>query len=130
MVEVVPGMPLPVAQAIVEQAQRGELYWTGDARGAELDKKVAAYGDYDMQGYTAAEEGDFDAAIAAWTKAAAIDLGDPKSCGDLAQRLDIRAANDAKARMNQLDLTKQKAAAWFQQHVAELWKTRNGCDLP
>jgi hypothetical protein len=130
MVDVVPGMPLPVAQALVEQALRDEVYRTANARGPEWDKKVEAYFDHDGEGYTAAMEGDFDAAIATWTKAAAIDLGDAKSCGDLAQRLDIRAANDAKARMNELHLTREAAASWFQSHAQELWTTHKRCDLP
>ena len=75
-------------------------------------------------------QGDFDTAIAAWKKAAAIDLGDSKSCGDSAQRLDIHAANDAKARMNELHLTKEAAASWFQQHAGQLGKTHKRCDLP
>jgi hypothetical protein len=130
MVDTVPSMPLPVAQALAEQALRDEVYWTANARGPKWDKKVQTYFDYNTQGYEAANQGDFDAAITAWTEAAAIDLGDSKSCGDLAQRLEIRAANDAKARMNELQLTKEAAVSWFQQHQTELWKTRKGCDLP
>ena len=130
MVQFVPSMPLPVARALYEQALRDEVYWTGNARGGEWADRVVAYFDYDEQGLTAAMDGDFDAAIAAWKKAAAIDLGDAKSCGDLAQRLDIRAATDAKARMYELHLTKKAAASWFQRHNGKVWNTRKGCDLP
>ena len=129
MVETVPGVPLPVAEALADQALRDEVYWTPNARAAEGDKKVKAYFDYDEEGYTAAMKGDFDAAIAAWTKAATIDFGDAKSCGDLAQRLDIRAASDAKARMKELHLTGEAAASWFQRRAEELWKTHKRCDL-
>jgi hypothetical protein len=73
MVQFAPSMPRPLAQALIEQARLNEVYWTGNAPAPELDRKVAAYGDYDMQGYNAANRGDFDAAIAAWKKAAAID---------------------------------------------------------
>ena len=130
MVQFVPSMPLPVARALYEQALRDEVYWTGNARGGEWADRVVAYFDYDEQGLTAAMDGDFDAAIAAWKKAAAIDLGDAKSCGDLAQRLDIRAATDAKARMYELHLTKKAAASWFQRHNGKVWNTRKGWDLP
>jgi hypothetical protein len=130
MVEAVPSMPLPVAQALVEQALVDEVYWTGNASGPEWDKKVKEYFVYNTQGYEAANQGDFDTAIAAWKKAATIDFGDAKSCGDLAQRVDSRAANDAKARMNKLHLTKEQAVSWFQQHQTELWKTGSGCDFP
>jgi hypothetical protein len=130
MVQFVPSMPRPVARALYEQALRDEVYWTGNARGGEWANKVVAYFDYDEQGQTAAGEGDFDAAIAAWKKAAAIDLGDAKSCGDLAQRLDIRAATDAKARMNELHLTKKAAASWYWRRYSEVWNSRKGCDLP
>jgi len=122
MVDAVPGMPVPVAEAIQKQALQGQVYWLGKAHQAELDKKVQAYGAYESQGIDAVDDGDFDAAIAAWTKAAAVDLGDLKICGDLAQRVEIQAARDAKARMEQLHLSKAEAASWYFEHYVDLWK--------
>jgi len=130
MVETVPSMPLPVAKALVKQALRDEVYWTENARGPEWDKKVQTYFDYNTQGDEAAKQGDFDAAIAAWTKAAAIDFGDFRSCGDGDQRFDIRLAQEAKARMKELYLTKEEATLWFQQRSQELRKAHKVCEVP
>lgn len=130
MVDIVPSMPLPVARALLEQALRDQVYWTAKARGPAWDKKVQTYFDYNTQGYEAGNRGDFDTAIAAWTKAAAMDFGDLRSCGDGEQRFDIRIGNEAKTRMNELHLAKAEAASWFQQRSQELQKAHKVCDLP
>ncbi|MFZ0313102.1 MAG: hypothetical protein WAL85_10390 [Candidatus Korobacteraceae bacterium] len=129
MVDAVPDMPVPVALAIQKQALQGQVYWLGKVQQAELDKKVQAYGTYESQGDDAVHDGNFDAAIAAWTEAASVDLGDLKICGDLGQRVEIRAAKDAKARMELLHLSKEQAASWYYEHSVELWKS-NHCDTP
>jgi hypothetical protein len=129
IVQAVPGIPLPVAQALFEQAARNEVYWTKPARQVEWSDKPGTFNYYQMQGNVAGLKGDFDSAIAAWTKAEAPDTSDVKRCRGEADRVQIRAANDAKARMDTLHLTKQEAAEWFEQHDSELWM-RNRCDMP
>ena len=122
MVDAVPDMPVPVAEAIQEQVLLNQVYWSGKAQQAEFEKKVDAYDSYESQGEDDAFHGDFDAAVAAWTRAAAVDLGDLKSCGDLAQRMEIRVASDANVRMERLHLSKEQAISWYNQHYVELWK--------
>ena len=130
MVEAVPGMPSPVAEAIGEQAFLNEVYWSENAQEAAVrDKNMVAYYDYREQGDEAARRGDFDAAIAAWTKAAALDMGDLISCRDKVQGVEIQAAKDAKARMEQLHLTKSEATAWYEQHRVKLWE-QTPCETP
>ena len=127
MVEIVPDMPLPVAQALEKQAQLSEVYWPGNAREDEWKSNIDVYDSWRCQGDEAAEQGDFAAAIAAWTKGQAIDVGDLVSCREQAAQTEIRAAKDAKARMEQLHLTKEEASSWFTQHSNELWK-QTRCD--
>ncbi len=130
MVEAAPQIPLPVAEALQKQALLSKVYWSETAEEATArDKNMVAYYDYQEQGDEAAKQGDFDAAIAAWEKAAVLDMGDLVSCRLEAEQVKIRAAKDAKARMEQLHLTKSEAGEWYQQHEMKLWK-QAPCDKP
>jgi hypothetical protein len=103
--------------------------WAEANTSRESTANVAQFNEYQQQGDVAASNGDFDAAIAAWTKAEALDHGDIKPCRGEFQRVQIRAAEHAEARMESLRLTKQEAARWFRKQESQLW-TRSCCDLP
>ncbi len=130
IVEELPEIPVPVAEALAAQAALSQVYWSENAQeAATQDKNTVAYYEYWDQGDEAARQGDFDAVIAAWTKAAALDLGDLVSCRDQVERVRLQAAKDAKARMEQLHLTKAEAAEWYEQQNMKLWK-QIPCDKP
>lgn len=122
MVRIVPEMPLAVAKELQKQAWPGRVYWPGNARENQWEKNADVYDRYRCEAEDAIGRDDFDAAIAAWTKAATIDVGDLVICREEYERVKIRAATDAKARTEQLHLTKQLADAWYWYRQGELWK--------
>jgi hypothetical protein len=83
-----------------------------------------------VKGNIAAMRGDFDLAIAAWSAAERLAMSrDHSYCGGEFERVQIRAARDAEARMLALHLTREQAAAWEEQRDMQLWM-RDRCDVP
>lgn len=122
MVKIVPEMPLAVAKELQKQAWPGRVYWPGNNQEDQWEKNAQVYDKYRCDGDDAGAQGDFDEAIAAWTKAATIDVGDLVICRKEYEQVSIRAATDAKARTEQRRLTKQLAEAWYWYRLDELWK--------
>lgn len=129
IVKVVPAIPFLMAQELDEQNTQSRVHGFKTVRTGGSREKVEVYNQYQMQGNVAGRHGDFDSAITAWTKAEALDPSYVKGCQGESERVQIRAARDAQARMEALHLTKEEAASWFEQHEGELWM-RSCCDLP
>lgn len=97
------------------------LFARGISLGAEWSDKPGSYNYYEKRGNVEAMNADFDAAIMDWQKAEQLDQDPRKNCRGEDQRIQIRAAKDAKAKMASQHLTKSQAAAWYEHHESELW---------
>lgn len=117
------------AEQISSAATLSRARWAEADSSPEPVADVALFNKYQQEGNVAALHGDFDSAIAAWTKAEALDHGDVKACRGEFQRVQIRAAEDTQAQMERFHLTNQAATRWFWKHESELWM-RSCCDLP
>ncbi len=125
-----PSISSSEAEDLSTQPTLSRVLWAKADEPRESMDKVALYNNYQMEGNAAALHGNFDLAIAAWTKAETLDPSEIKAaCRGEGQRVQTRAAEDAKARMETLHLTKQEAARWFEKHQGDLWM-HNCCDLP
>jgi hypothetical protein len=91
--------------------------------------KPGTYNYYQGEGNAAATRGDFSAAIAAWEKAARLPGSGVGDCRGEGQRVQIRAAKDAKMRMIAHHLSKAMAGEWFWQRELSLW-TPDRCNTP
>ena len=129
IVRALPGISSSEAVDLSVQTTLSRVRWAKADKSPEPKANVALFNKYQAEGNAAALYGDFDLAIAAWTKAETLDPGDVKACRGESQRVQIRAAEDAKARMERLHLTKEEAADWFWKNEGELWMY-NCCDLP
>jgi tetratricopeptide (TPR) repeat protein len=96
-----------------------------DSHQADRDLTRQYYDIYNRRGNVEAMEANFDAAIADWRRAEELDealTDDPdKKCRGEGQRVDIRAAQQAKQEAIQAHLTPTEAAAWFEKRNSELW---------
>lgn len=92
-----------------------------------------SYSMHEEHGNVEAMMGRFDAAISDWQLAAALDEilpDDPdKKCRGEAQRVQIRAAEQAKQELAHDQLTAGDAAAWFVKRDTQLW-VPNPCNRP
>jgi len=129
IVRALPGISSSEAVDLSAQASLSRVRWAKGHEPRESMDNVTLYNNYQTQGNAAALHGDFDLAIVAWTRAAALDPTPVTACRGEFRRAQTRAAEDAKARMETLHLTKQEAAWWFEKHQGDLWM-HNCCDLP
>lgn len=88
-----------------------------------------SYNYYEKRGNIEAMSADFDAAIKDWQRAGQVDQDPLRDCRGEFQRVQIRAATDAKAQMVSQHLTKAQAAAWYEHHESDLW-IPNKCNRP
>jgi len=88
-----------------------------------------SYNYYQLRGSKEAGAANFNAAIADWGRAAALSTDPQKSCRGEFQRVQIRAAKEAQAKMATEHLTKTQAAAWFEKRNSQLWIS-NKCNGP
>lgn len=113
------GERLAEAKAIVSSLR---IDWGPKCDAAEPSDQPGSYNYYQKRGNIAAMNGDFDAAISYWQRAERLAPADPsKKCHGEGQRVQIRAAKDAKARMRSQGLTKTQAATWYEQREFALW---------
>jgi len=129
IVRALPGISSSEAVELSSQTTLSRVRWAEADKSPGSKDNVTLFNTYQLEGNAAALHGDFDSAIAAWTKAEAVDHGGIKACRGEFQRVRIRAAEDAKARMETLHLTKREAARWFEKRQEDLW-VHNCCDLP
>jgi hypothetical protein len=80
-----------------------------------------SYNYYQLRGNREAQNADFDEAIADWTQAEKLSPDPLKKCRGEFQRVQIRAATEARERMASRQLAKEQAAAWYQQRQMQLW---------
>ncbi|HEY2476302.1 MAG TPA: hypothetical protein VGI19_16055 [Candidatus Cybelea sp.] len=88
-----------------------------------------SYNYYEKRGNIEAMNAAFDAATIDWQRAEQLDPDPVKGCRGEAQRVQIRAATDAKAQMVSHHLTSTQGAAWYERHELELW-IPNKCNGP
>jgi tetratricopeptide (TPR) repeat protein len=90
-------------------------------------RQAQAYNDFNSRGNVAAQNGDFEKAIALWQKAIPLDPGPVVGCRGEFQRNDIKAANDTISMLRQRKLHPAEAPKWFTNHSIELW-IPNACN--
>jgi hypothetical protein len=89
--------------------------------------QVGAYKDSNSRGNVAAQNGDFEKAIALWQEAIPLDPSPVVKCRGEFQRNSIRAANDTISMLRQRKLQPAEAPKWFTNHSIELWMP-NACN--
>jgi hypothetical protein len=92
-----------------------------EAHEVDSDLARASFNYYQVKANREAMAADFDAAIADWRRAAALS-GDPRSsCSGEFERIQIRAAIDAKEKMIAGHLTQAQAEEWYETRDGQLW---------
>jgi len=89
--------------------------------------QVGAYNDFNYRGNVAAQNGDFEKAVALWQEAIPLDPSPVVKCRGESQRNSIKAANDAISMLRQRKLQAAEAPKWFANHSIELWMP-NACN--
>jgi hypothetical protein len=89
--------------------------------------QVEAYNDFNYRGNVAAQNSDFEKAIALWQEAIPLDPSPVVKCRGEFQRNSIRAANDTISMLRQRKLQPAEAPKWFTNHSTELWMP-NACN--
>jgi len=89
--------------------------------------QVGAYNDFNSRGNVAAQNGDFEKAIALWQEAIPLDPSPAVKCRGEFQRNSIKAANDTISMLRQRKLQPAEAPKWFANHSIELWMP-NACN--
>jgi uncharacterized membrane protein YgcG len=83
--------------------------------------KDGTYDDLMHRATAAAQNGDFENAIALWEKAIPLDPSPAVKCRGEGQRNDIKAAKDTISMLQQGKLQRAEAPKWFSNHEIELW---------
>lgn len=89
--------------------------------------KSGTFNDFNYRGNVAAQNGDFEKAIAYWKKAIPLDRSPSVKCRGEGLRIDIKAAKDTILMIQQGKLQRADAPKWFNNHHIELWMP-NACN--
>ena len=100
-----------------------------DSHQVDSDLARLDYSFFQKRGNVEARGGDFNAAIASWSRAASLDANFNKRCRGEFQRVQIQAAKEAQVRMVTHNVTEAQAAVWFEKRESQLWIS-NSCNGP
>lgn len=105
------------------------LVTVGTASAQAYAPRPGSYDAYNYQGNLAAQRGDFQTAIADWTKAIRLDRNPTPGCRGEMNRVDIRAARLTQQAIRQRKVSAAAAPAYYQSLWTKMWMA-NRCDLP